>query len=191
MFVANGFVILLIFQLLFMFRNPGTEAVGVFQVLLAVSLITFVAISIILSYVGINEDTDDADRPIALWAAMTMFVCGFFFILPARAVVRIVTYPAIQKEDKGCVTFCIVAIWLYGGLHVGRAVWNFTHYCGINYLQELVYRYSWKDPGVRAFNGIFLFLFDVLPASLAIAGVYLLRKHDMLFNETVHFAALM
>jgi hypothetical protein len=142
-----------------------------------------------LGYVSLDENTDNADQPMALWGAMTLLVCALFFILPARALVRAVTYPAVQKEDRQCVNFFSVAIWAYTLLYVVRALWNLTHFFDINPLQELVYQYPWRAPGVRAFNALFILLFDITPASLAIAGVYLLRKHDMLFNETTHFAA--
>jgi hypothetical protein len=186
MFIANGFAILLLFQLLFTYRDPGTEAVRVFQLLLAVSLLTFICISFILSYIGVDEGTEDADRPMALWGSMTMLVCALFFILPARALMRVVTFSGVQKEDRVCVNSCHVLMWLYTLLYVGRSIWNLTHYLKINKLQDIVYEHDWRDAGVRAFNGLYVALFDAIPASIAIAGAYLLKKHDILFNETAY-----
>jgi hypothetical protein len=188
-FIANACVILLLFRLLFTFRDPGTTAVGFFQLLFSVSLITFVAICVILGFVVMGEETADADRPTALWAAMTQFVGALFFVLPAQALVRAVIYPTIQKENRTCVSFCRVAVWIYALIFFGRAIFNFTHYCGINALQNTIYRHSWNDPGVRVFNAVFTLVFDIVPASLSIASVYLLRKYDMLFNETAFYAS--
>jgi hypothetical protein len=148
-----------------------------------------VTICLILGFVLVGDETSDADRPTSLWAAMTHFVGALFFILPARALVRAVIFPTIQKEYRACVSFCRVALWLYALIFFGRAVWNFTHYCGINALQNLVYKYDWNVPGVRVFNALFIFVFDVVPASLSIVSVFLLRRHDMLFNETTFYAS--
>jgi hypothetical protein len=188
MIIANGFAILLLFKLLFTYRNPGTEAVKIFQLLLTISLLTFVCISIILSIIGLDEGSDDADRPTSLWSSMTMLVCALFFILPARALIRVVTFSGVQKEDRPCVNICHILMWLYTLLYFGRSIWNLTHYFGINKLQDLIYEHSWHAPGVRTFDSVYIAIFDVLPASIAIAGAYILRKHDMLFNETAYFA---
>jgi hypothetical protein len=188
MFIANCSVVLLLFQLLFTFRNPGGEAVGFFQIVLFVFLFTFIAICVVLSIVEIGDNSTDADRPFALWCGIVQFVCTFFFVLPARALIRAVTFPVVQKEDRGCVAFSKVAVVLYALVYCGRAIWNITHYFGINVLQTAVYEARWNAPGVRAFSFLFAFLFDVLPSGLAIVSVFLLRKHDLLFSETVHFS---
>jgi hypothetical protein len=180
---------LLTFQLLFTFRNPGAEAIGFFRILHFVFLCTFIGICVILSAVEIGDDSSDADRPLSLWSGVVEFVCALFLVLPARALIHAITFPAVQKEDRACVGFGKVAIGLYAIVYFGRAIWNVTHYCGINALQTIVYQKPWHSSGVRVFEFFFIFVFDVFPSSLAILTVSLLRKHDYLFNETVRYSA--
>jgi hypothetical protein len=189
MFISNCFVILLLFHVLFSYRNPGTEAIGFFRILLFVSLVTFVGICIIIGSLPVEDNPDDADEALALWCATTELVSSLFVFLPAKSLIQAVTYPAVQQQDRRCVSFAKVCAYLYPVIYLGRAIWNFTHYCGINALQNAVYHWAWKAPGARAFQSMFILVFDVLPGSLSLVVVDLLRAHNVLIHDSEFYSS--
>jgi hypothetical protein len=62
------------------------------------------------------------------------------------------------------------------------AIWNLTHYCGINAIQPLVSHFPWQGPKSLTIQWPFILVFDVVPSTLLIVAVHLLVAHNVL-NE--------
>jgi hypothetical protein len=191
MFIPMCLVILILFDLLFAYRNPGMNAMFFFRSLLLLFLVLFMGLGILLCIFDSSQEIEEADLPMALWAACTDLVLAIFFALPARALLEAVTYPMVQQEDICCVNFCKVGIVIYVLLYGGRTVWNGTHYFGVNVAQKWVGNAVEPDgrptPGARAVDFGFYFLFDLTPSVLSMISVYLFRKHEMMFSENPYY----
>jgi hypothetical protein len=191
MFVPMCLVILLLFDLLFTYRNPGTNAMFFFRSLFFLFLVTFMGLGILLCVFDSSNENSDADLSMSLWCACTDLVLAIFFALPAPALLEAVTYPMVQKEDEFCVNFCKVGIVVYVLLYGGRALWNGTHYFGVNVVQSWMARTLDPDgrPAVpvRVLVFAFFFVFDLVSSVLAMVCVYLFREHENMFSENPYY----
>jgi hypothetical protein len=191
LFIPMCIVILILFDLLFTYRNPGMNAIVFFRSLFVLFLFTFVALGITLCYVDLGNEKDP-DMSLSLWCACTDLVLVIFFVLPAKSLLEAVTYPMVQPDDAGCVSFCRVGLYLYTIIYSLRLLWNATHFFDINPIQSWITEKSHTSgdyaPGsVRAFTFFFMFIFDFLPSIFAIISVYLFKKHDIMFNENPYY----
>ena len=191
LFIPMCLVILILFDLLFTYRNPGTNAIVFFRSLFILFLLTFITLGIVLSVVDL-ENESDPEESIALWCACTDLILAIFFVLPARSLLKAVTYPMVQPEDACCVNFCKVGILCYCAVFFIRMFYNGLHYFGWNPLQEWLNKELAKTPeiptgGARAVTCCFWVLFDLVPSLFALSSVYLFKKHDMMFNENPYY----
>jgi hypothetical protein len=190
MFIPMSLVTLNLFELLFTYRNPGTNAIVFFRGLFVLFIVVFLALGIVLSLIGLDDDSSTS-KSIALWCACTNLILAIFFALPARSLLEAVTYPMVQPEDVCYVNFCKVGIVIYVLLFAGRMLWTGTDYFAINKLQVKVLKWADKngDPNsrARAFNFIYHFLFDFLTSVLAMVSVCVFKKHDIMFNENPYY----
>jgi hypothetical protein len=187
-FIPMCLVILLLFDLLFAYRNPGTNAVFFFRVLFLLFLVLFLGMGILLCLLDSSgEEDQDADLSMSLWCACRNLVLAIFFAIPAHALLKAATYPMVQPEDACCVNFCRVGIVLYVLLYGGRTLWNATHYFGVNKVQEIMNNDISPDgrpaATARALSFVFYFLFDFVSSVLSMIAVYLFRTHELLFYE--------
>jgi hypothetical protein len=190
-FVPMCLAILILFELLFIYRNPGLGAVTFFRAFFVVFRVTYLALGLFVSFFGLRY-ADDADRSNSHWCACTDLVLAIFFAIAAKTLLDAVTYPMVQEEDVCCVNFCRVGIVVFVALLCARAIWNGTHFFGANVLQKLVLTWTVKDSQLpdgraRAFNAVFYFLFDGVTSLIAMIAVYLFKKHDMMFNENPYY----
>jgi hypothetical protein len=81
MFIPMCLVILILFELLFTYRNPGANAITFFRALYLLFLFTFVVLGIILSVVDIEGQAGITDS-MTLWCACSDLIC--LFSLPCR-----------------------------------------------------------------------------------------------------------
>ncbi|EAY15813.1 hypothetical protein TVAG_159860 [Trichomonas vaginalis G3] len=180
---------LILFNLLFSYRNPGLNAIIFFRYLFLTFLITFVVIGLIILNVS-SGTSADPDRPVSLWAACTDIILLIFFILPARALLKAVTYPMVQPDDVHCVNLCKVGLYTYATIYVARMLWNITHFFNINILQDYFYDFppgTKAPPKMRAWSWIYFFIFDFVASVIAIISVYLFKKHDLMFKENPYY----
>jgi hypothetical protein len=182
LFIPMCILVLIIFDLLFGFRDPGPGAAMFFRTLFLSFLLVFMVLCVAICLVEL-DDTHDADLALSLWGASTEFVLAIFFLLPARALLQAATYPLVQPEDRRCVDFCRVGIWLFFAAFMGRMLWNLTHYYGFNWLQDELYRRPQESAFVRAINSLWFVFFDLLPSGLVTVAVILFKTHDLMFND--------
>jgi hypothetical protein len=190
MFIPMCFVILVLFNLLFTYRNPGANAMMFFRGLFFLFLLIFVVLGAVLS--AIDVSTEETIAPsLGLWCACTDLLLVVFFALPARALLDAVTYPMVQPEDTCCVSFCKVGIVLYVLLFAGRVLWNGTQYFNGNVVQDWLKKQvagARPTTPARLINFFCIFLFDFAISVLAMTSVYLFKKHDMMFNENPYYS---
>jgi hypothetical protein len=190
MFIPMCLVILILFDLLFTYRNPGNTAVVFFRSLFLLFLVTFVLLGVVLGIIDLHTEAD-IEASIILWCACTDLMLTIFFALPARSLLEAVTYPMVQPEDVCCVNFCKVGIVLYVLCFGGRMLWNGTDYFRINKLQTWVYEQRLENGmpngNARVINFTFNLLFNFGASVLAMISVYLFKKHDMMFNDNPYY----
>jgi hypothetical protein len=192
-FIPLCLSILILFEFLFPYRNPGPNAIQFFRLLFLLFVVTFVILGIVLSIVDVGNEKE-ADESFLLWCACSDLIIAIFFALPAWALLRAVTYPRVQPEDVACIRFCHVGIVVYVLLFAGRIAWNGTYYFGVNIAQNWLLsdnavdhergKYIMPSPAASCLNFFYVFLFDGVTSALAMITVYLCKKHDMMFDET-------
>ncbi|OHT08021.1 hypothetical protein TRFO_23647 [Tritrichomonas foetus] len=200
LFIPMCLVILILFDLLFTYQNPGTNAINFFRSLFLLFLATFVALGVVLSIIDLNDETTDPEMSLSLWVACTDFILMLFFVLPAVSLLRVVTYPMVQPEDKSCVMFCRLGIILNTTIFCLRMLYNFLHYIDFNPIQDWILSENANNPGyaknnnyfipntkVRIWSTCYYIIFDCVPCILAIFAVNMFKQHDMMFNENPYY----
>lgn len=189
-FIPMSLTILIIFDLLFTYRNPGSNAIRFFTSIFILIIVTFVCLGMTLALIDLEND--DSDISLSLWCACSDFIIACMFILPSRQLIKAVTYPIVQPEDKGCINFCTIGQYFVFFIFIGRMLWNFCHFFEINKLQDLVNEqieksYDTPTIGLRISNFFFYLLVDFVPSTLALITVCLIKKHDSMFNDNVYY----
>lgn len=199
LFIPMCFVILILFDLLFTYQNPGTNAITFFRSLFILFFLTFVALGIALSCIDWNsEGRIDPEESLSFWVACTDLILFLFFIFPAINLLKDVMYPMVQPEDRNCVRFCQFGIGLNIFIFLFRMMFNFLHYIKLNPIQDWIVRendecavprddFFIPSVGVRIWNFFYYLLCDLGPVVLAMIAVNLFKKHDMMFNENPYF----
>lgn len=199
LFIPMCLVILILFDLLFTYQNPGTNAINFFRSLFVLFIATFVILCIALSLIDKNVNDSDPEMSLSLWVACTDLILMIFFVIPAISLLKAVTYPMVQPEDRCCVNFCRFGIALNFVIFFARMLFNFLHYINQNKIQDWLVddnqnnsRKNSNDmfipsPGVRVYNFFYYLLFDFAPAVLSMIAVNLFKKHDLMFNENPYY----
>jgi hypothetical protein len=192
MLITMCLLILILFDLLFTYRNPGTNSVIFFRYFLLIFLLVTVALGVCLSILDIKNEAD-VDKSLSLWAACSDLVLVIFVFLPARKLLRTITYPSVRPEEVGCIRFCWVGLTLFCVLFSGRILWNVTHYFDANVVEKFMAKDLSKGGlrlagGQRAVSFFFYFCFDWMTSVLAVVIVSLLKKHDLMFNENPYYS---
>jgi hypothetical protein len=189
MFIPMGLAILILFELLLTYRNPGPNAILFFRALFVLFLLIFVALGAVLCTVDL-DNSGEVDESLSFWSACTDLILALFFALPAKSLLDAVTFPIVQPEDACCLSFCKIGIALYVLLFGGRMTWNGTHYFHANKAQEWLDNAS-KDGQAtlarRIVMFLFVFFFDFGTSVLGMISVYLFKKHDLMFNENPYY----
>jgi hypothetical protein len=188
MFTSMCFVILNLFELLFNYRNPGTNGIAFFYAFFILFLVTFIILGISLTFV---DRTNTPERALSLWGACTDLVLAIFFALPALSLLEAVTYPIVQPEDACCVNFCKVGIAMYVLLFIGRMIWNGTFFFGANSASDWLLSQVDED-GIpngkrRGIWFVWVLLFDYGTSVLGMISVFLFKTHGMMFNENPYY----
>jgi hypothetical protein len=202
MFTAMCLMILILFNLLFAYKNPGPEATTFFRVIFIIFLITFIIVCIVmaLSITDLDNETtlDDihGDSNIGLWVGATDLVIAIFFALPALQVLKAATFPEVQPNERRCVMASKVGLWLFVAVFIGRMLWNVTHFYHGNVAEKFIgNRENWaredKKGWVRVINVLFLIVFDIIPSVLVQIAVFMFDKHWLSFNQNPAYSPIL
>lgn len=188
--------ILILFNLLFMYQNPGSKPIVFFRSLFALFFLTFTALLFILSLIDHGDWTEeensrnDPEQSFTLWVACTDFIILSFFFLPAYSLLKNVKYPIVNPDDRACINFCEVGLAVFTVIFLCRIIFNVLSYAGVNPLQNLIIEKN-RDAeipvvSVRIANFFGYFLFDFVPSALVMIAVRLFKRYDVL-NENPYY----
>ncbi|OHT17383.1 hypothetical protein TRFO_41038 [Tritrichomonas foetus] len=191
LFIPMCFLILIVCDLLFSYRNPGTNALFFFQCLSVLFFFTFIGIAIYISFYDIDIP-DDPEATLSLWAACSDLIILVFFTYPAFRLLSAIKYPMIQPDQRGCIKWHTFGIIIFDILFFLRMLYNAAHYFEINGIQKWVNEHvnngDFKpDQQARIWNFFFYFLFDCIPTLISIIAVIQLNHHDAMFNENPYY----
>lgn len=183
--IPISLLVLILCELMFSYRNPGTRTIRIIRWTFIVFLLSFLLIGLALSFV----ELDDADpsTPLLLWHACTDFIVFVFVLIPSGLLIKVVTRQVVMPEDTCCVSGSIAVVTTFLVLILCRFSYNFTHFLNINIIANW-YNNQLAKPGrlplanVRVFSFFFYFIFDLGTALLAMIGVKTLQHHDLFFN---------
>ena len=195
LFIPMSLVILILFELLFSYQNPGTNAIKFFRYLFILFILTFTALVIALILIDDNSDTDtegeEPVRSLSLWVGCTDFILLIFFVVPASSLIKQVTYPIVQPEDRSCVNFCKFGVGVNTVVFLFRMVYNILTFFEANPVENWSNRMNrgvaTPVAAVRVWNFFGNLLFDFVPCVLSMIAVRLFKEHDMLFEENPYY----
>lgn len=185
-------VILLVCELLFTYRSPGTKLIIFFRILFFVFVSVFLIIGIVLSFAD-DESNIDVGKPISLWHFCTDFLFVVFFTVPAKKLLDAIMYPVIQPEDVSCVRFSKFGILFFSVLFGLRSLYNLLNYVDVNPIQNFMNRETDKatrilSTGARIVQFFYYFVFDFLTSVMLITSVFMFRRHDIQFADDPFYA---
>lgn len=184
--IPISLLILLICELLFTYHNPGYQTISFFKIVFTVFLCVFLFVGITIAITDETE-TDDFVSSLALWHGCTDLIILFFAAVPAKMLISAISYPAIQPDDVPCITKSKIGLWTFSILFFFRFLYNTLHFFGINPLETWIASFT-SIGAQRAFNAVFSFVFEYATGVMAMAGVSMLRKHDMKFADDPFYA---
>jgi hypothetical protein len=194
LFIPMFLLILMIIELFFIYRNPGTRAVSFFRWLILIFLVVFILLGITIILCDPATGSDSADRPLALWCGCTDFVLCVGFACATYSLLQYISFAAIQMGSSACVNLVRLGIVIECIIFGIRATLEVLNYYQISPLEnwmltQLEKRGSDTFPNGRA--GVIRVVVDLVcdftPATLAVVAAYLITKQNMLFNDNPYF----
>ena len=189
-----SFLVMIISEMLFMYRNPGTQRVNFSRIVFVLFLVIFLILGILLSMIDV-EELLSANDTMMLWHSAVSLTIALFVLMPAWRLIQAVSHPVVQPEDVSCVRQSKGGLFAIFLLFLARSVHNFLIYighCPWNdwYQRELANAEDPKKLGtaVRCYLFFFEFVFNLGCPLLGMGGVYMLRKHDIDFADDSFYA---
>ena len=192
-FFSLSFVIFIIFEHYFQYRNPGPGADWFFRIFLFTFLGVFLYLGIILSYTNDSNKADDYSL-MFLWQSCISFLFSIFILVPSLSLISAVSYPVIQPEDLSCIQISKIIVWLSTIIFLIRSIYNFLNFLKINPILKWFFNND-KDfidklsNSKRIYGFFFSFIFTFLPALLSLIGVHVIFQHDIDFLDDSFYAA--
>lgn len=183
--------VLIICELLFTYKNPGTQTVKFYRVVFSVFVSTFLIVGICLSFIDISSS--DPSNELSLWHGCTDLIVVCFVAIPSYSLIKAISYPVIQPEDSAFVRWYVVGAWIFCITFFIRSVFNILHYFNQNpaiawFQQELMRSNDRPDKAAIMFQFFFTLIFEWLTSLMTIIGVYFLRQHDLKFSDDPFYA---
>ncbi|KAK8885630.1 hypothetical protein M9Y10_041080 [Tritrichomonas musculus] len=182
--VPLSFVILILCNILFTYRNPGTKMIIFFKMLFFIFLTAFLLIAVVISIAN-SKDQKAHDRTMKLWRACTDFLICFFFAGPAIQLVKEFAMKSInQKSSKKCLTLSTTGVAIFSFIFILRVLYNFLAYCDLNPIEHFIEDQideAERIPSVdaRAFTVVYYFVFDFFAGCLGIAAVVYIESQEL------------
>ncbi|OHT12142.1 hypothetical protein TRFO_03793 [Tritrichomonas foetus] len=197
-FVPMCLVILILFELLFTYRNPGTNIIIIFRWFIGVFLGTFLTLSVILSKcetsIDYSDDFNDQSEPdlsLSFWGACSDLILCLFFAFPAIKLINVVTTPMVPPENAKCVNFTKIGIVVYILLFLGRSIYSATHFFNINLIQKFLNEQLNSNESAnlisRLISFFYYFFFELVPTVMAQIAVVLITSHQIMFSENPYY----
>lgn len=188
MLIPLSFIVMIICEMYFTYRNPGYRKIALTRLLFIVFLIVFLFLGVITSIIDFREEVGQNGDTIFLWHACTNFLICIFLAVPSVMLIRAIQYPVIQPEDQTCVKYSNIGIVAFIFIFIVRFFHNILTYCNVGPVKWYA-KQMHETTGtilnneLRAFEFLYQFFFDFLPALFSIITVYVLRQHDLKFVD--------
>jgi hypothetical protein len=120
-------------------------------------------------------------------------VIAIFFALPALQLIKAVTFPMVQPEDRRCVAASRFGLWLFVAVFLGRSLWAVTNYYHGNALENYKAKpenFGAKRPWPRVIDFFFWFIFDIVPSAIVQIAVFMFEKHWLMFNANPSYTRI-
>ena len=187
--IPISILVLLICELLFSYRNPGYQTISFFKCVFVVFLGVFLIVGIAISFID-QEEGEDIAATLSLWHGCTDLIVLLFVTFPAHYLIEAISYPVIQPDDVKCISHSKVGTWIFGILFFIRSLYNMLHYFDVNPCAQWLNTQILEGNigNARAFTACYALVFEYITAVLAMAGVVMIRNHDMKFSEDPFYA---
>lgn len=187
--IPLSFIILILCNILFTYRNPGTKMIRFFKMLFFIFLIAFLFIAVVISNAN-ADDQKEHDRSIKLWRSCTDLIICFFFAGPAIQLIKEFAIKSQNKKSsKKCLSVSITGVAVFCLIFILRVLYNFLAYCNLNPIELIIQdeiekaENSDQIPSVttRVCTVIYYFIFDFFASCLGIAALIYIEKKNLNF----------
>ena len=186
-------LILILCELLYKYYNVPEKSEIFFRIIFLVFLFVFLVIGICFSVlIDYPEDSSDVSSPLYLWSSATNIVTLVFVLVPAVYVIRSVTNPVIQPEDRKCVDWSRAGIVIFSVMSIFRCLYNALQHFGKNPITNWFNNELFGDGAhavsIRVYSFIFYSIFDLGTIWLANLAVYTCYKLSLKLSEDPFYA---
>ena len=179
-----SFVILILCNILFAYRNPGTKMIIFFKILFFIFLTAFLLMTIVF-LIADSQDNNRLVRTMKLWHSCTDSLLCIFFAVPAVQLMKSVAdMTLLEVKDRKCIAFSTVGIAFFCFIFILRVIYNILGYFDVNPIEhflnnEIEATDRIPSAAVRTFTVLYYFLFDFCAGCLGIGAVLLIEKKDL------------
>lgn len=181
--IPLSFVILILCNILFTYRNPETKMIIFFKMLFFIFFIAFLFIAFVIAIANAN-DTEEHDRAIKLWRCCTDLIICFFFTGPA---IQLIKEIAIKFPNKKFLTISIAGVAIFCFIFILRVIYNSLSYLNLNPIENLIKDdindsenpKKFPSTTTRAFTFVYYLIFDFFASCLGIAAVIYIDKKEL------------
>ncbi|OHT05022.1 hypothetical protein TRFO_27334 [Tritrichomonas foetus] len=178
-----SFVILILCNILFAYRNPGTKMIIFFKMLFFIFQSAFLLIAVVVS-IADAQDNKELVKTMKLWHSCTDFLICMFFAVPAVQLIKAIAVMSIVDKDRKCLGFSTAGIAVFCFIFILRVIYNILGYLDVNPIEHFLDQEIGKaerlpSAAARAFTVIYYLFFDFFAGCLGIAAVVLIEKKDL------------
>ena len=185
--IPLSILVLLTCELLFTYKNPGFHVISFYRIVFLVFFFVFLILGIAISF--IDDNNEDFTKTLSLWHGCTDLLILFFVTIPSKMLIKAISYPIIQPDDRNCVKISTIGTIIFFILFLIRSIYNISHFLNINpFVSWFNLKLFQNDLiSIRIFLFIFSFLFELITSILSIIGIYLFRQHDLKFSADPYY----
>lgn len=182
-----SFIILILCNILFTYRNPGTRMIIFFKMLFFIFLIAFLVIAIVILYANANDQIE-LDREMRLWRSCTdLIICFFFGGVATQLINEFAIKSPNKKSNRKCLSISITGVAIFCLIFALRVIYNFLAYCNINPIEHIIQDEIEKSENTnqipsattRTLTVIYYFIFDFFATCLGIAAIIYIEKKEL------------
>jgi hypothetical protein len=182
-FLPLSIVMLIVSEMLFQYRNPGTARTKFSRLLFFLLIGVFLFFGICLSLAD-QDIVGDTGNLMFLWEACTSIVIAIFVMIPAHKLIAAISFPVVQTHDAQCLRFSRIALGLFAVDVAYCFLYNVLAFFGQNPMQNSIVR-DMNGPQLLGRTRFFVvfheFLSKLFPSILSMCGVIWVRQQDLEF----------
>lgn len=182
--IPLSLVILILCNILFTYRNPGTKMIIFFKMLFFLFLIAFLLIAVVIA-ITYYKYASEHSRIMKLWRACTdLLICVFFAGPAIQLIQELALKSTTENRETKYLAMSILGVGAFSVIVILRIVYNITGYFNINPIEHYIQHQidlatRLPNEAARAFSVFYYFLFDCVGALIGIAAVFFVEKKDL------------